>query len=303
MNSREQPPEQAITNQKDLDTRMRIEIKDIGIPPRPQILVAIEQEMRKDEPDFIRMSDLISSDVALAAGLIKTANSPFFGFSKRVRTVKEALVVLGLRTVTRSIAGLALQKIFPHTPSLERFWDASAKTALIAAWLAGKCKFPAGVRPSDAYTFALFRDCGIPVLLIPFPEYTKVLQQANACSDKAFTQVEDESLGVNHAIVGAGLAEGWLLPPEMCEAIRYHHSVPHMIGEIDDGLTAPARNMIALAQTAEYLLSTASGLNQTCEWIKLGSACLGTLQIADDELAALLDEFRQDERLTGGGAV
>lgn len=302
MNSLKQPSEPAITNQKDLDTRMRIEIKDIGIPPRPQILVAIEQEMRKDEPDFIRMSDLISSDVALAAGLIKTANSPFFGFSKRVRTVKEALVVLGLRTVTRSIAGLALQKIFPHTPSLERFWDASAKTALVAAWLAGKFRLPASVRPSDAYTFALFRDCGIPVLLIPFPEYTKVLQQANASSDREFTEIEDECLGVNHADVGAGLAEGWLLPPEMCEAISHHHSVTHMIGEASDALTTSARIMIALAQTAEYLLGASSGLNQTCEWGKLGSACLSTLGISEDELADLLDEFRQDERLTGSGA-
>lgn len=297
MNSREHPPEQTITNQKDLDTRMRIEIKDIGIPPRPQILVAIEQEMRKDEPDFIRMSDLISSDVALAAGLIKTANSPFFGFSKRVRTVKEALVVLGLRTVTRSIAGLALQQIFPHTPSLERFWDASAKTALVAAWLAGKYKLPASVRPSDAYTFALFRDCGIPVLLIPFPEYTQILQEANANCDKGFTEVEDACLGVNHAGVGAGLAEGWLLPAEMCEAIKQHHSVAHMTGTAADPLTTSARVMIALAQTAEYLLHAFSGLNQTCEWVKLGAACLDTLGICEDELADLLDEFRQDERL------
>lgn len=280
---------------QDVDTRMRIEIKDIGIPPRPQILVAIEQEMRRDAPDFILLSKLIASDVALAAGLIKTANSPFFGFNKRVRSVNEALLVLGLKTVTRTIAGLALQKIFPHVPSLERFWDASAKTARTAAWLAGKCKLPGGLPPADAYTFALFRDCGIPVLLIPFPEYGKVLHAANAATDACFTDIEEQQLGINHAVVGAELAEGWLLPSEICAAILHHHSLEHLVDESGGSLPAASRSLIALAQTAEHLLQIATGLSQTSEWQKLGAACLDVLALDKDSFAGLLDALRQDD--------
>lgn len=298
MNIRDAQAAPTPVNAQDIDARMRIEIKDIGIPPRPQILIAIEKEMHKDAPDFILLSKLISSDVALAAGLIKTANSPFFGFNKRVRTVNEALLVLGLKTVTRTIAGLALQKIFPHVPSLERFWDASAKTARTAAWLAGQRKLPGGLRPSDAYTFALFRDCGIPVLLIPFPEYGKVLQAANTATDTCFTDVEEQALGINHALVGAELAEGWLLPPEICAAIRHHHSLAHLAGDQDTDLPQTTRSLIALAQTAELLLQAATGLGQTSEWQKLGPACLEVLALSEDDIAALLEELRQDEQLT-----
>ena len=49
---------------------MRIEIRDIGIPPRPTILNEIDHEMEKDAPDFGVLAKLIGSDVALAAGLI-----------------------------------------------------------------------------------------------------------------------------------------------------------------------------------------------------------------------------------------
>lgn len=297
MNIRDAQTAPTPVSAQEVDVRMRIEIKDIGIPPRPQILVAIEQEMRKDAPDFILLSKLIASDVALAAGLIKTANSPFFGFNKLVRSVNEALLVLGLKTVTRTIAGLALQKIFPHVPSLERFWDASAKTARTAAWLAGKCKLPGGLRPADAYTFALFRDCGIPVLLIPFPEYSKVLQAANAATDASFTDIEEQQLGINHAVVGAELAEGWLLPPEICAAIRHHHSLAHLADDAGKLLPSASRSLIALAQTAEHLLQSATGLSQTSEWQKLGAACLDVLALDEESLAALLDDLCQDEQL------
>ena len=165
----------------------------------------------------------------------------------------------------------------------------------IAAWLAGKCKLPGGLRPADAYTFALFRDCGIPVLLIPFPEYGKVLQAANAATDACFTDLEEQQLGINHAVVGAELAEGWLLPPEICAAIRHHHSLEHLVDESGNSLPAASRSLIALAQTAEHLLQIATGLSQTSEWQKLGAACLDVLALDKDSFAGLLDALRQDD--------
>jgi HD-like signal output (HDOD) protein len=144
MDKRVQPADedvvQDIAAQQDVAKRMRLEMRDIGIPPRPAILSEIDREMEKDEPDFGALAKLIGSDVALAAGLIKTTNSPFFGFNKKVRTVHEAMLVLGLKVVIRTIAGLALKNLFPYVPSLERFWDASANTAQASGWLAQRLK-------------------------------------------------------------------------------------------------------------------------------------------------------------------
>jgi HD-like signal output (HDOD) protein len=268
-----------------LEKRMRIELKDIGIPPRPAILEAIDREMAKDDPNFAHLARLIGADVALAAGLIKITNSPYYGFGKKVRTVQEALLVLGLRVIVKTVAGLALQNLFKNSPKLERFWDASAKIASLSAWLAQQLRGKVAVRPEDAYTFGLFRDCGIPILLIPFPEYESILRQANHSATEGFTEIEDRLLSINHCVVGAELAEGWYLPAEIVEAIRHHHD-PAAYGLAT--ASSASGELAAIGQLAEEIVQRATQLGQTAEWSKLGAACLAVLQLdtADFETLA-----------------
>ena len=277
----------------DLATRMKIEIREIGIPPRPTILNQIEQEIAKEEPDFIRLAKMLSQDVGLSASLIKVANSPYFSFGKKVPTVQEALLVLGLKLILRTVAGLALQQVFKHVPNMERFWDTSAAIAEVSSWLARRVGRQLGIRPEDAYTFALFRDCGIPVLMIPFAEYRPALAAANAEAEDAFTAVEDAAIGINHAVVGAELAETWLLPEETWLAIRHHHD--RQVFAPDSSLVPPrARALIAIAQFAEYLEQQHSGRHQTREWDKLGADCLACLGLDADTLAKLSRDFQSD---------
>lgn len=276
-----------------LTTRMRAEIRNIGIPPRPALLDEIDREMRKESPDFKRLAGVIGADVGLAASLIKVANSPYYGFGKKVRSVPETLLVLGLKIVTRTIAGLALQQVFPRVPSLERFWDSAARTARVAGWLAQRLKGRIAPRPDDAYTLGLFRDCGIALLLIPFAEYAQVLQQANADAGRPFTEVEDAALSINHAIVGAELAEDWLLPEEIHQAIRHHHDRAAIEGTSATPLPETTRQLMALCQVAEYMIQQATGMSRTQEWSKLGEVCLQVLGIAPGELDDLLTDCRE----------
>lgn len=265
------------------------EIKNIGIPPRPAILMAIDAEASKDEPDFRHLADLIGSDVGLSAGLIKVANSPYYGFGKQVRSVPEALLVLGLNSIMRAVAGLSLQKLFPHVPDLERFWELASRTAHVSAWLATRLGKRVGVRPDDAYTLGLFRDSGIPVLMIPFPEYPAILKQAQSDAVRTFTEVEDAMLSINHAIVGAELAEDWCLPPDIADAIRYHHAAD-VLGGGDLSVALATRKLMAVCQLAEHLIDQTVGLSMNQEWTKLGATCLSLLELADDDLAELLEE-------------
>jgi HD-like signal output (HDOD) protein len=273
---------------RDIEAKMRVEVRNIGIPPRPAILDRINSEMQKDEPDFKRLAETIGSDVGLAASVVKVANSPFFGFGKKVRSVQEALLVLGLKISVRTIAGLALQKTFPHVPSLERFWDSSACAARVSGWLVQHLGRGSGVRADDAYTFGLFRDCGIPVLMIPFPEYQAVLKAANNESALSFTEVEDRAMSINHAIVGAELAEDWLLPEEIHLAIRYHHDAAAIAGAAATPIPEPARRLIAVAQVAEYLIHRHTGLSHTSEWDKIGPTCMELLKLGADDIDGLL---------------
>lgn len=275
------------------ESRLHTEIRNIGIPPRPVILDKVDAEMCKDEPDFKHLAEIIGSDVGLAASIIKVANSPFFGFGKQARSVAEALLVLGLKTVVHTIAGHALQNTFPRVPSLERFWDSAARTARVSGWLAQRLRGRVHVRPEEAYTYGLFRDCGIPVLMIPFPEYPQILARANAETTLPFTEVEDRLLSINHAVVGAELVEDWRLPEEIQLAIRHHHDAAMLAEPAVERQRQTMRQLVAVAQVAEFLIQTNTGLSHTQEWGKLGAACLGLLDIGADELAALQTDCRE----------
>ncbi|MCK9200957.1 MAG: HDOD domain-containing protein [Gallionella sp.] len=273
------------SNPSAVDNLFERSIIDVGIPPCPVILDRFMAETNKDEPDYTRLASIIGTDVGLAAGLIKTANSPFFGLRQRVRSVNEALAILGLKTASRAVAGIILRNSFPNVVNLERFWDASARIAHLSGWLAQYLKIR-GLRAEDAYTFGLFRDCGIPVLLGRFPNYAAVLDEANRDAVRSFTEVEEAAMPTNHAMVGCILAQSWWLPEEICLAIRNHHD-RDAIESANSALPMLSRRLIATSQLAEHIVQQQLGLSLTQEWPKLGAACLQILDIGEAQLETL----------------
>jgi HD-like signal output (HDOD) protein len=271
-----------------VDNLFERSILDMGIPPCPVILDRFMTEARKEDPHYNRLASIISSDVAVSASLIKTANSPFFGMRQRVRSVNEALTVLGLNIASRAVAGIVLRNTFPNLPNLERFWDASARVARISGWLAQHLSLK-GLRADDAYTYALFRDCGIPVLLGRFPDYNNVLMKANSNEALSFTDVEEVDLPTNHAMVGCILSQSWWLPEEICLAIRNHHDLI-ALESADAKLPVLSRRLIAISQLAEHLIQKQLNLSNTQEWLKLGRVCLQILDISDEQLESLYAE-------------
>jgi HD-like signal output (HDOD) protein len=281
------------THSEKLVLALKDELVTIGIPPRPAILQSIEREMRKDEPDFSTLEIVISLDVGVAASLLKIANSPLFGISAgHVNTVKDALQILGLKVVGTAIAGLALRKAFANVPNLERFWDGSACIAQISAWLTLQVPFSQRtVRPEEVYTFGLFRDAGIPVLLANFSDYLDVLKVANSEAVQPFTAIEDLEFGVNHAFIGAKLAKEWDLSPEYGYAIEFHHDLSTIEGQGRTPIPDVSRYFIAISQLAELFHQRATHHSHTLEWDKLGAACLDVLHISTKRETDLFEQM------------
>ena len=270
-----------------IDGALAEALAKIEIPPRPAVLDQVMAEMKSDEPDFRRLASLIMSDVGLSAVLIKTANAPIFGYRTRVGTVREALTMLGLVMVLRTVAAYAARQALPETPSLKGFWDTSARVAHLSGWLARELGIQDGIRPQDAYTYGLFRDCGIPVLSKVRDGYDKVLAAATGDETRAFTEVESAQLTLNHAMVGSVMARSWYLPDTLCDAILHHHDAAAISGNGD--LSAAGRRLVALAQLAEKLQGGGAPAI-ACEWNKLGPAVLDALEIGDNTLERLQAE-------------
>jgi HD-like signal output (HDOD) protein len=290
MNNESHKSAPATDQSRRVEDLLESSLSDTGIPTRPAILDRVHIEMGKDEPDLNLLARIISADVALSGGLISIANSPYFGFHGRVRSVNEALMVLGLDVSCRAIAGLILRKLFPATLALERFWDASANIARLSGWLAQHPDLAIKIHANDAYTFGLFRDCGIAVLLNRFPYYHDVLLKANAEKTLSFTQIEEIQCPTNHTVIGSLLAQSWWLPEEISVAIKHHHQFALLKSNDVTILPAATRGLIALSQLAEHLFQHHSGLSQSQEWSKSSEVCMQLLDLSEEQLAQLYEE-------------
>lgn len=261
----------------------------LEIPPRPAVLGRIMMEIREPDPDYRKLAALISADVNLSASLIKTVNSPFFGLQRKAASVQDALMLLGMELASRIISGILLRHAFPRKPELETFWDQSLKVAILSHWLARLLKSRDNMRADAAYTFGLFRDCGMAVMTLNYPGYGNTVHAACRDRENAFTDVEQGNHQVNHAVVGAKLAENWQLPDDMHKAVLFHHAIAKWPEDMEVLPVISAR-YIALSQLAEKILQDHHAATVNAEWHKLGPACLSILGLDENQLAEIEGE-------------
>lgn len=266
-------------------------LKSIVIPPRPAVLDDLNREARKSEPNPSKIAQLIGQDVSLSAAMLKTVNSPLFGLSKRVGSVPQALTLLGVNNTLNIVTGLSLKAAMSgdKNPTLERFWDSAALEAMVSAFIAAKLP---GAQPDAAYTFGLFQNCGIPLLMQRFPNYLETLQQANSATDRAFTAIEDERHATNHASVGYLMARSWYLPETICQAILCHHDLS-IFDNVSHDINGEVCTLIAITRLAEHIAHGFLRLTVDAEWEKIGAHALRHLGLGENEYEDLRDEIHQ----------
>lgn len=275
----------AITEEKLLQGMLN----GVDIPPCPAVLVALDAELRKDMPDLREVSRLIGQDVALSGHVMLIANSPAFSTGNKAVSVMQAVNVLGTQSVFSLIVGHLLRVALAggQDVSMERFWANSAQTAQVSAELAKRLRC---VRPDIAYTFGLFHDCGIPLLVKRFPQTKAVLAKANMAEDRLFTDVEDAELGTNHAVVGYFLARRWHLADFIAEAVLHHHD--YSVLARADGISETARTLIALVVLAEHITRIHNTGDGEHEWGKAAEAACTYFNLSLGAVDDLIDDMR-----------
>ena len=264
-------------------------LRDIVIPPCPELLVALRREMDMAEPDPVVIADIAGRDVAMAASLIRTANSPYYARSRPVTSVAEALGMLGLAMTQKLLTAFLMRNaIRLSSPLLEHFWETSTRRALAMQYIARQLY---GVDADLAYTCGLFYHVGIPILMQGVRGYAGTMTEALARQDRSFTATENAAHKTDHAVVGALVARTWRLPSPIYLAVRLHHDFT--IFNVQ-GIPVQARTLVAMALVADRLVATHEGVRQQKEWVTYGSVCLGYLNVSEVEVDVWTDALHAD---------
>ncbi len=276
----------AVTAPKQLQSAL----SGVDIPPSPAILIELDAELKKDVADQREIARLISRDVALSGSVMAIANSPAFARGRKLASITQALNVLGTQSVFNLVVSQLLKTALAggQDAAMDRFWASSARTAGVSAELAKRLRC---VQPDVAYTFGLFHDCGIPLLMKRFPRTREVLAAANMAEDRMFTDVEDEMLGTNHAVVGYFLAKRWHLADFIAEGVLYHHDYKVLV---EPGrVSATAQALIAVCVLAEHVTRLHESGDGENEWAKAAqSACAFfgmSLGVVDDLIEDMME--------------
>lgn len=259
-------------------------VRDIVIPPCPELLTALQKEMQLPDPSPTEITRIAGSDVAMAAALLRMANSPFYARSNPAGTVAEAVAMLGIGPSVAILTGFLTRSAIPvNSPLVAHFWETSTRRSLAMAWIARQLY---GVKADAAQTCGLFMHVGIPILLQGLRGYAGTLAEAMARQDRSFTETEDAVHRTDHAVVGAIVARTWHLPQLIVHAVRLHHDFT----VFPTASIAPeVRTLVAMAAIAEHLVADFEGVQTQREWERHGPGCLAYLQVAASEVDLWVD--------------
>jgi len=259
-------------------------LRTIVIPPCPELLIQLRAAQAQTEPDLQQIARIASSDVAMSAVLLKTANSAAYSNGQPANTIGQAMNRLGLVQSAAQLSGYLVQKaIRVDSPQLQRFWQRAAKRAIAMSYIA--CQLP-GMSPDVAHTYGLFCHVGMPVMMQSLRGYRSTMVEADARIDRSYVATENANHRTDHAVVGALVARLWHLAPEAMVAIRRHHDLD-MLG---DSATAPeAHTLVAAGLVAEHLMRCHEGLEPDVDWLAHRHIAMDWLQIGDGELIAWED--------------
>lgn len=269
-------------------------LRGIVIPPCPQIVADIQLELAMPEPDINVIADLVNRDAGIAGTVLKAINSPLFGLAGKVKSVFHAVNLLGLKSVINIVTALSLKKVLSDDSviAMNRFWDTANDVANTATIVSKYTKLGA---PDEAYSIGLFHDCGIPLMMMKFPEYMKVLEEAYSSADKKITDIESEHFKTDHKVLGFYTAKAWRISEHVCEVISVHHC-PMPIFENSPDMRTPVKDLLAVLKIAEHVSAaykTLGACSQHHEWEQIKEAVLDYAGLVDDDLVNLIDECKE----------
>lgn len=209
------------------------------LPTLPTVFVRVSQMLNDPMVTAKKIAEVIETDQAIAMKLLKVVNSPFFGFSRKIMTVQDAIVLLGFNATRNTVMTISVIRSLNHESKVEgfdisEFWKHSIATGIVSRYLARKVKVDA----DKAFVAGIVHDIGKIVLEQFFKEELEKVLKLMRARKLSFYEAELEVYRGTHCDLGSYLADKWNLPVPLIEVIDMHHTPaeasedPHLVSVV-----------------------------------------------------------------------
>jgi HD-like signal output (HDOD) protein/nitrogen-specific signal transduction histidine kinase len=194
------------------------------LPTLPHILLKLIRACGQEKGGLKDIAKIVEKDPALTGKILRLLNSPYYGLSRKLGSIEQAVAYLGTNALRNVAISSSIREVFGRgkdrdTLNMKRFWWHSLRCAGTAKRLAAAARYK---EAEEAFLCGLLHDIGRLVLWTNFPkEYDELLERHKGNPDLLLAG--EISLGANHSEVGAWLLERWNLSSLMADAVLYHH--------------------------------------------------------------------------------
>lgn len=220
------------------------------LPSLPVIVVELIDTLNDEKIGFPHLVEKIAKDQSLVARVMRLANSPFYGFSGSVASIREAVALLGFNNVRNLVLTSTLMDLFPGPGGAfdwAEFWRHSFNTGACAKLLAAKVR----QNQEAAFLAGILHDIGRLLIGVYLPGQFATSLAYQREHGVALIEVERALWGTDHARIGADAARRWRLPAAICHAIE-HHRTP----EPSSGM--PLTDIVYLANALDQELAASA---------------------------------------------
>jgi len=208
-------------NQEKLDQIMT-QVK--AFPGMPDTSAKLLTMLKDQETSASQIEEILKYDPGLTANILKLTNSAYFGILTKVRSVKQAVVLLGWKRLLQLVMTMCMSTVMkkplpgydmPHG----ELWRHSVAVSVAAELVVKELKIPGS---DEVFTAALLHDLG-KLVLGGFVQNDLQEIKGMVAKGIAFEVAEFIVLGIDHATIGARILEKWAFPSELVHAVGWHH--------------------------------------------------------------------------------
>ncbi|RDE18851.1 HDOD domain-containing protein [Motiliproteus coralliicola] len=236
-----------LPDEDQLSSVLKTELSDL--PPFPVIVTRLLELTRDQNGSIGELVQVVETDPAITARLLRIANSSYYSFQRQISTVRESIIVLGFHEVRRLALNLTI-----HNNLVNRsrgalfdqllFWRHSLAVAIIAKKLADETQL---VDPEEAYVAGLLHDIGKSLLeqhgKISYSEFLEYFDDQPGVA----LGEEQRIIGASHDVIGALYASHSALPDTLVNAILFHHRM------VPADLDRQSTNLVAIVALADFI--------------------------------------------------
>ncbi|MFN3505643.1 MAG: HDOD domain-containing protein [Caldimicrobium sp.] len=190
-----------------------------GLPTLPPIVQKLNSMIEDERVSLNQIAELIEKDQVITTKVLRLANSAFYGFPKKVSTVNQAMMLLGINVLKILIMTSSIFEII-HKEDVG-LWEHSIGVAACAKLIAEKIGLS---EHQEIATGGLLHDLGRVIQMVAFKEEFEMIKELVSKGEEPL-KAERSVLGIDHAEMGAFLMYQWNLPERLIEAVQAHHFI------------------------------------------------------------------------------